>query len=126
MAPSPISPKDPLPTAFTESVGSRIRAAREARGLSQQELARRIERRQAAISDMERGLMEPEATTLVVLAQELQKPIAYFFPPPFGAYGEGDLFEDEMLLLQTFRRLQSDEYRRIALALVAALANLNA
>ena len=118
-----LSPKDPLPTPFTEAVGQRIRQAREERGLSQMRLAERIDRRQATISDMENGRMQPDATTLVVLAQVLEKPVTYFFPPPWGPrVARGDLSYDEQALLLEFRRLQSDEHRRIAIALVSTLA----
>lgn len=125
MSSTSISPQDPLPTAFTEAVGRRMREAREERGLSQKRLAERIERRQAAISAMENGTMQPDATTLVVMAEALQKPITFFFPPPWGPrVARGDLSYDEQALLLEFRRLESDEYRKIAVALLAALANL--
>jgi len=125
MSSSSISPQDPLPTAFTEAVGRRMREAREERGLSQKRLAERIKRRQAAISAMENGTMQPDATTLVVMAEALQKPITFFFPPPWGPrVARGDLSYDEQALLLEFRRLESEEYRKIAIALLAALANL--
>jgi transcriptional regulator with XRE-family HTH domain len=125
MSNPPISPKNPLPTDFTIAVGERIRQAREERGFSQRRLADSIERRQAAVSDFERGLMQPDATTLVVLAQVLEKPITYFFPPPWGPrVARGDLSYDEQALLLEFRRLQSDEHRQIAIAQLAALADL--
>lgn len=118
-----ISPKDLLPTPFTEAVGQRIREAREERGLSQMRLAERIKRRQAAISDMENGRMQPDATTLVVLAEILEKPVTYFFPPPWGPrVARGDLTYDEQALLLEFRRLQSDEYQKLSIALLSALA----
>ena len=120
-----LSPKDSLPTAFTLAVGDRIRAAREERGFSQKRLAQRIERRQATISDMERGHMQPDVTTLVVLAEVLEKPLSYFFPPPWGQrVARGDLSYDEQALLLEFRRLRSDEYRKIAINQLAALADL--
>jgi len=120
-----LSPKDSLPTAFTVAVGERIRVAREQRGFSQKRLAERIERRQATISDMERGRMQPDATTLVVMAEVLEKPLLFFFPPPWGATApRGGLTYDEQALLLEFRRLQSDEYRQIAINQVAALADL--
>ena len=123
MSDQPLSPKDPLPTAFTEAVGQRIREAREERGFSQKRLADRIARRQAAISEMENGRMQPDATTLVVLAQVLEKPVTFFFPPPWGPrVARGDLTYDEQALLLEFRRLQSDEHRQIAIALVSTLA----
>lgn len=121
-----ISPRDSLPSAFTEALGQRIREAREERGFSQKRLADRIERRQAAISDMENGRMQPDATTLVVLAEALEKPVTYFFPPPWGPrVARGDLSYDEQALLLEFRRLQSDEHRQIAIALLAALATIS-
>ena len=120
---SDISPKSPLPTLFTEAVGKRIREARESHGMSQMKLAERIERRQATVSDMENGRMQPDATTLVMLAQVLEKPVTYFFPAPWGPrVARGDLSYDEQALLLEFRRLQHDEHRQIAVALVAALA----
>jgi transcriptional regulator with XRE-family HTH domain len=125
MSDQPISPKNPLPTAFTEALGQRIREAREERGLSQRRLAERIERRQAFVSEMENGLTEPDATTLLVLAHVLEKPITYFFPPPWGQrVARGELTYDEQALLLEYRRLQTDEHRQIAISQVAALADL--
>lgn len=125
MSSQPLSPKDPLPTPFTEAIGQRIREAREERDLSQKQLAERIERRQAAVSEMENGRMEPDATTLVMLAQVLTKPISYFFPLPWGPkVSRSDLTYDEQALLLEFRRLQSDEQRKVAINQVAALADL--
>jgi len=126
MADQLLSPKDSLPTPFTEAVGQRIREAREERGFSQKRLAERIARRQATISDMENGRMQPDATTLVVLSEVLEKPVTFFFPPPWGPrVARGDLSYDEQALLLEFRRLQSDEYRQITIALLAALADFS-
>jgi len=121
-----ISPKDALPTLFTAAVGQRIREAREQRGFSQKRLADRIERRQATISDLENGRMQPDATTLVVLAEVLEKPVTFFFPPPWGPrVARGDLSYDEQALLLEYRRLQTDEHRQIAVAQLAALADFS-
>lgn len=120
-----ISPKDKLPTAFTEAVGQRIREAREERDLSQVQLANRIDRRQAAVSEMENGNMQPDATTLVVMAEVLEKPVTYFFPPPWGPrVARGDLTYDEQALLLEFRRLQTEEHQQLAIALLNTMANL--
>lgn len=118
-----ISAQETLPTDFTKALGERIRAAREERDLTQRRLAERIRRRQATISDFERGLRQPDATTLVILAEELQKPITYFFPLPWGQrVTRGDLTYDEQALLLEFRRLNNEEHRKLAVALVSALA----
>jgi transcriptional regulator with XRE-family HTH domain len=121
-----LSPKNTLPTPFTIAVGQRIREAREERNMSQRRLAYRVDRRQGTISDYENGKMQADATTLVVLAEVLEKPITYFFPPPWGPkVSRGDLTYDEQALLLEFRRLQSDEYRQIAIAQLAALADIS-
>lgn len=123
MSETPLSPQDPLPTPFTRAVGARIRAAREERGLTQRGLASRIKRRQATISDYERGMMQPDATTLVLLAEALEKPVTYFFPPPWGPrVSRGDLTYEEQALLLEFRRLRSNKNREIAINLIAVLA----
>jgi hypothetical protein len=76
---------------------------------------------------MERGLMEPNATTLLLLAEVLDKPVSFFFPPPWGPkVSRGDLSYDEQALLLEFRRLRGDDYPKIAIRLVAALAEMNA
>ncbi len=68
------------PNRFTTGMGKLIKAAREEAGVSQRDLAERIYRRQAALSDMENGKMEPDASTLLLLSEYLKKPISYFFP----------------------------------------------
>ncbi len=72
-----------MPNHFTRAMGELIRTAREEAGLSQRDLAEKIFRRQAALSDMENGKMEPNASTIVYLAFTLNKPISYFFPNAF-------------------------------------------
>jgi len=114
-----------LPTEFTRALGQRIRDARNDRSLSQIRLAKRINRRQAAVSDRENGRMQPDVTTLLLLAEVLEKPVTYFFPPPWGPrVSRGDLTYDEQALLLEFRRLQSEEHREITISQLAALADL--
>ena len=68
------------PNDFTIGMGQLIKAAREERGISQGELARKIKRRPATISDIENGKSEIGVLTLVLFSVELNKPISYFFP----------------------------------------------
>lgn len=119
--------QDPLPNLFTEGIGVLIRQAREERHFSQRKLASQIGRRQAAISMMENGQMEPDASTLVMIAEVLQKPITFFLPAPWGPrVARGDLTYDEQALLLEFRRLDDATWHRVAIALLSALANLEA
>jgi len=114
-----------LPNKFTLKMGELIRKAREEAGFSQRELAERIYRRQAALSDMENGKMEPNASTLVYLAFNLKKPITYFFPKPYRPENNIDELTDlqkELLLL--IRRLEESDQLRM-LVQIKALTNLD-
>jgi len=69
-----------MPNHFTRAMGELIRKAREDSGFSQRDLAQKIYRRQAALSEMENGKMEPNTSTLTLLSYHLNKPISYFSP----------------------------------------------
>ena len=60
-------------------VGHRIRLARKRRGLSQEELAERVDRSTEAISSIERGIAPPNFLTLERLARALEVPVREFF-----------------------------------------------
>jgi transcriptional regulator with XRE-family HTH domain len=65
--------------ALGRAVGLRVRALRQKRGLSQEELASRIDRSYHTISNIERGLTLPNFTTLERLSQVLGVPVRDFF-----------------------------------------------
>ena len=69
------------PNSFTRELGQLVRQAREARELSQAQVAKAIQRRQGTISDIENGKTEPDTSTLLLLAEVLDKPYTYFIPP---------------------------------------------
>lgn len=58
--------------------GSKIKAARDAKGLTQKELADRLGKRQEAISRLEHG-QQPRSETLAKIAAELDVSIDSFF-----------------------------------------------
>lgn len=68
------------PNEFTKLVGELIREAREQHHLSQVDLAGKINRRPATISEIENGKSDISIQTLLALAIVLEKPISYFFP----------------------------------------------
>ena len=68
------------PNEFTLLVGELIREAREQHHLSQVDLAEKINRRPATISEIENGKSDISIQTLLALAIVLEKPISYFFP----------------------------------------------
>lgn len=114
-----------IPNKFTLKMGELIRKAREEAGFSQRELAELIYRRQAALSDMENGKMEPNASTLVYLAFILKKPISYFFPKQYKPeidISELSTLENEILIY--LKQLDERDLIKI-LAQVKVLSNLD-
>ena len=112
------------PNKFTLGMGDLIRKAREESGLTQRELASKIYRRQAALSEIENGLMQPDAETLLLLSHFLNRPLDYFYPKPFKPdVSLADLSEDEKSLIIQTRRLSDDDLKRI-IAQVKALVEL--
>jgi len=112
-----------LPNPFSMGMGKLIRVAREESGFSQRELAQKIYRRQAALSDMENGKMEPNASTLLYLAFHLKRPISYFFPTPYKPKFELDeLSELEKEIVSNSRELKEDDQIRIIAQLRALSA----
>lgn len=63
----------------TESLGQRIRRARQEVGISGTALARLIGKSQPYVSDLERGQRTPSLDTLHDLARALGQPLSYFF-----------------------------------------------
>ena len=125
-----MSPKKPTnqhtrPTQLTVDMGKLIKTARVEADMTQAELAEKIRRRQASLSDIENGKMEVDAGTLVQLAGALQKPITYFFPSWIRKILQPEEVtpEEEELLIQA-KRLSRDELRMITTQ-VRALAEID-
>lgn len=113
-----------MPNHFTRAMGELIRQAREEAGLSQRELAEKIYRRQAALSDIENGKMEPNASTITLLSFHLNKPISYFFPEKYKYENVLEELSDlELEILLYTKKLDSSDQVRI-LAQIKALSKL--
>jgi transcriptional regulator with XRE-family HTH domain len=111
--------KEPVPNRWTEGMGELIRKARTEAGLSQLNLANKIYRRQTTLSDMERGKIEVDTTSLAMLADVLRKPVSYFFP--WDMYKELtkeelDPLEEEALL--HFREIRGTELQKLTIQLI--------
>lgn len=61
-------------------LGSKVKALRQRRGLSQKELAKRTGHSASFISQLERNLISPSIDSLVQLGDKLNVQLAYFFP----------------------------------------------
>ena len=103
-------------------IRERIREAREQRGKTQDELAKELERSRVAVSDMERGKAQVNASDLVIIASYLEKPIAYFYPPNMVGASAADLSAKEQELVWMFRQLGHDALENVALGQITTLA----
>jgi transcriptional regulator with XRE-family HTH domain len=114
-----------MPNHFTRAMGELIRKAREESGYSQRDLAQKIFRRQAALSDMENGKMEPNASTLTLLSHYLKKPISYFFPDRYTPEKNlGEFSDIEKEILMYVKQLDPNDQIKIQ-AQIKALSKLN-
>ncbi len=98
-------------------IGERIRRAREARGLSQEQLAEQIARDQRSVSEYESGKRRIYAHDLPTIARALAVPLIYFY--------EDVLSPDDLdnALLETFHRMDT-EARRTLLEVLDLLSHL--
>lgn len=118
--------RPPKPDSFTKPMGERIRQARLEKGYSQEELAERIYRRRASLSEMETGKMEVDASTWFLLALNLEKPLIYFLGDKWrymlGAKNL-EMTSEQQEILKEFNRLDSSALKKAAIQQIRALAN---
>ncbi|MCJ2105917.1 helix-turn-helix domain-containing protein [Methylobacterium sp. E-041] len=70
---------------MNQSVGLRLKAARNAAGLTQEQLAEQVDRTKEAISNIERGHNLPTIETLHRMCEVLNIPIRYIFGDAGGS-----------------------------------------
>jgi transcriptional regulator with XRE-family HTH domain len=109
------------PNEFTEKMGKLIKQAREEMGISQAELAKKLYRRQATISEIENGKSEIGILTLVQFAFVMRKPIMYFFPQSLLKHEISDVkstFEQKVVeLARQIEEYEGDEELTLELLL---------
>lgn len=67
------------PELAAPGVGERLRALRVARGMSARDLARRLGISPSAVSQIERGVMQPSVSRLIAITDELDVPLTSVF-----------------------------------------------
>lgn len=100
-------PKQRRPTALTREAGALIRAAREAKGLTQNEVAERTGKSLQMIGRIERGAAAPSFETLEALSSVLEVPVAAFFKA--GAYEAGIARETLARIMDRLSKLDADD-----------------
>ena len=96
-------------------LGERIRQAREHAGLSQEELAERVERDQRAISDYEMGKRKLAAVEIPKFARALNVSILYFFED------HANMDDLDYVMLTELQKLPTFESKQAAIDLVRVL-----
>jgi transcriptional regulator with XRE-family HTH domain len=93
--------------------GKRLRECREAKGLSQQELAKRMNTSYTVIGKYERDEMKPSIDVLKKLTEELDSTVSYLM----GETDDANLFKDKKMLqrLQDITKLPELEKNSLLL-----------
>jgi len=114
---------NPTVKKHMEYMGSMIRLAREEKGISQEELADRTFRRRLAVSEMENGKVAINAWTLLILADVLKKPLAYFFPPHLVTdIPDNSLNPKEHELITYFRKIYDEDLENATINIVKTIS----
>ena len=106
-----------------QHIGEQVRAARRARGLTQEDLAARIGRTTESISNLERAKTTPTLTTLTALAAALDLSLHDFFPvePGVGAVSERRVRLEIEMQAREMLKILPDDHLAIAVRQLAAL-----
>lgn len=110
-----------------DHIGQRLRGLRVARGLSQADVAVKVDLSFQQIQKYESGKSRVTAAKLCELAQALEIPVSFFFEdwPPSGNAGGSmpdGLSEEAWLLAGQFDCIENPKTRAKVLALVKVLA----
>lgn len=109
---------------LAKTFGQRLRKLREERFLSQRELAKGIKTETAQISRYERGVVMPNADSLVALCRFLQVEVGFLLLGQESAGSPVDAAPiQDLSLLERFRDLEklSRKDREVAIAVIDAL-----
>lgn len=120
-----VSDKEPNPNKFTIAVGELIKKAREEKSSSQEELAQKIYRRRATVSDIENGKVEVSSVTLALFAAALDKPITYFYPHFVYIKLKPEEFSPlEEETINIFRKISDEQLQKAAINQIKVLSEI--
>ena len=100
-----------MDSARREQIAAAIRAARRARGLTQEALAERINRTSASLSNLERAHALPSLDTLILIAEVLDVPISTLVEAPATGRKSRSRIREENELIDLIRSLSSEQLR---------------
>lgn len=100
-----------MDNARKEQIAAAIRAARRARGLTQEALAERINRTSASLSNLERAHALPSLDTLILIAEVLDVPISALVESPAVGRKSRSRIREENEVIDLIRSLSNDQLR---------------
>lgn len=109
--------------AQREQLAAAIRAARRAKGLTQEELAERIDRTSASLSNIERARSLPSLDTLILIAKALDVPIGSLLDVSTSRSKARSRIREENEIMDMIRSLSSEQLR-IARVQIEALGSM--
>tara|TARA_R110000787_G_scaffold110809_13_gene219626 strand:+ start:4126 stop:4470 length:345 start_codon:yes stop_codon:yes gene_type:complete len=112
-----------MDNARREQIAAAIRAARRARGLTQENLAERINRTSASLSNLERAHALPSLDTLILIAEALDVPLDALVQGPAPGRKSRSRIREENEVIDRIRSL-STEHLRIARIQIEALGSM--
>ena len=120
------SDREQRPNKFTRYMGDAVRRAREEAGISQKNLAEKIFRRQATLSDIENGKVEVETSTLSLLSYYLKKPLGYFYPKPlYEDLVKKDMDELSLQMQMQFEQIYGDDLKNLAIDIIKVMGKFD-
>lgn len=109
--------------AQREQIAAAIRAARRAKGLTQEALAERINRTSASLSNLERAQALPSLDTLMLIAAALDVPLGTLVEGSSKGRKSRSRIREENELIDLIRSL-SPEHLRVARLQIEALTSV--
>ena len=102
--------------------GERIRQARELRGLTQKDLADRIEVRQSAIAQIEGGVFQPNERIVNAISMQTGFPRDFFRQPPSVDFPLGSLLFRARASMTATQRVQAYRYGQVIYGIAESMA----
>ncbi|GHA62089.1 helix-turn-helix domain-containing protein [Photobacterium aphoticum] len=95
-------------------IAQRIKAAREAKGISQVAMAKQLDIARQTYLDLESGKTEPRVTTLLSIAILTQRPFAWFIGEQISPLPQGEWQDDIQALPRLYAQLPVPLRRQLA------------
>lgn len=94
---------------WKRSIGARVRAARDARGMTQEQLAAAIDQATRTVSYLETGTKVPTLQTLMRIAGVLERPLSFFLSEQDADDPDPERLRAETRITEIIRHLAPED-----------------